>query len=613
MNTGQSKLYTIPDDIVLNTLPLDDNFKQNGELYTDYYSIRSDLPAVVDMRSDWGQCYWQGNIGSCTANACVGAIRFLTRRMGMEVFEGSRLFNYYCARALWWDVNRDTGAHSSGAFLALQCFGLCKESTWPYDTSKFTNKPPPEAYQEADLKDVQYLHLDPGNLQALKQCLADGYPIVFCLKLGSNWTARDGYVPDPVDDGSIGSHCMVCCGFDDTKQMFIVANSWGHEWGGMQGFLYISYKYVQSGWDFVSPRLFGKQTIPAPLSGRTDTVSIFSQYDYLDQQLELPVGEYPNIAAAGMKLNDAGSIRLPEGYHLELFTGTNFTGKSLLVTKNTRWLGWRNDSSFNDTMQSAKIYKLVPDTTVKFANSCTDIYSNTDNKITPQNSIKSPNGMYTLQIRNTGEIVILDNKNVTVFTTKPINIKADAYRLSCQPDGNLVVYSPTGAVWASNTNGKGKAPYILKLSDAGIASVDSATGITWQTPTPTPQPQPTPQPTPTPTPQPTPTPTPQPTPVPDPGVPALGNDSFGISRNRAIQFGTGYSREMNAGQIAYGKFDGGENGTLNIIGGGKTDSTRIVTMWDHLKITKSLTVNNRNLLSEIDELKTRLSNLENKK
>lgn len=186
MNTGESKLYTIPPEIVLTEIPaIDPIFKQTENLYTDYYSIRADLPSVVDMRSDWGECYWQGSLNSCTANACVGAIRFLTKRMGMEVFEGSRLFNYYCARALWWDVNNDSGAHMSATFLALQCFGLCKESTWSYDTSKFAIKPPPEAYTEADLRDVQYLHMDPNNLQALKQCLADGFPITFCLKLGS--------------------------------------------------------------------------------------------------------------------------------------------------------------------------------------------------------------------------------------------------------------------------------------------------------------------------------------------------------------------------------------------------------------------------------------------
>jgi len=52
----------------------------------------------------------------------------------------------------------------------------------------------------------------------------------------------------------------------------------------------------------------------------------------------------------------------------------------------------------------------------------------------------------------------------------------------------------------------------------------------------------------------------------------------------ALQFGEGFEREANAGQISYGRHDGGADGTLNIIGGGKNGQQRVVRVWDSLRI-----------------------------
>ena len=52
-------------------------------------------------------------------------------------------------------------------------------------------------------------------------------------------------VPDPNPDYEkmLGGHCMVLTGYDDDKQVFCAANSWGTGWG-IDGFHYMSYKYI---------------------------------------------------------------------------------------------------------------------------------------------------------------------------------------------------------------------------------------------------------------------------------------------------------------------------------------------------------------------------------
>jgi len=45
------------------------------------------------------------------------------------------------------------------------------------------------------------------------------------------------------DDKEDGGHAMLCCGFDDNKQVFIIRNSWGPNLGD-QGYYYIPYAYM---------------------------------------------------------------------------------------------------------------------------------------------------------------------------------------------------------------------------------------------------------------------------------------------------------------------------------------------------------------------------------
>jgi hypothetical protein len=61
-------------------------------------------------------------------------------------------------------------------------------------------------------------------------------------------------------------------------------------------------------------------------------------------------------------------------------------------------------------------------------------------------------------------------------------------------------------------------------------------------------------------------------------------NDLNISNSNSIQFGHGFEREVNAGKIAYGRFDGGVNGSLNILGAGKSAGSREVRVWDTLRI-----------------------------
>ena len=49
-------------------------------------------------------------------------------------------------------------------------------------------------------------------------------------------------MPAPAE-AVIGGHAVMAVGFDDSKQWFIVRNSWGTTWG-MKGYFTLPYGYV---------------------------------------------------------------------------------------------------------------------------------------------------------------------------------------------------------------------------------------------------------------------------------------------------------------------------------------------------------------------------------
>jgi len=48
-----------------------------------------------------------------------------------------------------------------------------------------------------------------------------------------------------IDEVRLGGHALLAVGFDDDKQVFIVRNSWGEEFGD-KGYCYIPYEFFSS-------------------------------------------------------------------------------------------------------------------------------------------------------------------------------------------------------------------------------------------------------------------------------------------------------------------------------------------------------------------------------
>lgn len=223
---------------------------QRDIMYAAPMSVMLQLPAAVDLRTQCPPVYDQGHLGSCTANALTGAYEFDLKKQQKQDFMPSRLFVYYNERALINTVNSDSGAYIRDGIKTMNLQGVCPEKDWVYDIAKFTVKPSTQCYTEAKTCQVKSYQRLVNSLNQLKGCLADGFPFVFGFTVYesffSDQVKKTGMVPMPKPDEKVeGGHAVCAVGYDDSKSVFIVRNSYGTNWGA-KGYFYMPYAYITS-------------------------------------------------------------------------------------------------------------------------------------------------------------------------------------------------------------------------------------------------------------------------------------------------------------------------------------------------------------------------------
>ena len=207
------------------------------------------LPPKVDLRPSCPPVLSQDQLGSCTSNALASSHHFDQIKQNiLNQMDPARLMIYYNERAMEGTINEDSGAMLRDGIKTLATYGVCSETMWPYDVSQFTVKPTPACYESAlNYKIVQYQRLV-QSLVSFKTCLAQGYPFVFGFSVYASFegdtVAKTGVMtmPEPNEE-CLGGHAVMCVGYDDARQCFIIMNSWGSSWGD-QGFFYMPYEYM---------------------------------------------------------------------------------------------------------------------------------------------------------------------------------------------------------------------------------------------------------------------------------------------------------------------------------------------------------------------------------
>ena len=224
--------------------------KQPVDLRDKPYTLTNlTQPNIVDLRQYCSAIEDQGNLGSCTGNAIAGAIELLDKRAG-RTLDVSRLYIYYYERLLEGTVNYDNGAYIRDGMRAVYNYGAPLESLWPYTISKFRTVPSSQAIADGSKRKVT-LYQAVANHQGCLDALASGFPVVIGFSVYASFesasVARTGIMPYPntSKEQLLGGHAVLLVGYDKTKQVYIVRNSWGNSWGD-KGYFYMPFQVIQN-------------------------------------------------------------------------------------------------------------------------------------------------------------------------------------------------------------------------------------------------------------------------------------------------------------------------------------------------------------------------------
>jgi C1A family cysteine protease len=221
-----------------------------GKQHPQHISRRAPLPASVDNRQFCAPVYDQQDLGSCTAFSMGKGLReYNQRKNGEKLVELSALDLYYYERKNMGEeyVNEDSGANMSDGMTVLANRGVANQSDWAYVTSKFTIKPPAAADASAPGNKVKST-TNLASFDDVKAAIADGKAVAFGFEVFSSfqWIGSSGVMPMPKpNEGVLGGHAVLAVGYDDSKKLLTVRNSWGKGWGD-KGYFYMPYDFAKN-------------------------------------------------------------------------------------------------------------------------------------------------------------------------------------------------------------------------------------------------------------------------------------------------------------------------------------------------------------------------------
>ncbi len=223
-------------------------------------AVRLPQSAIISVRPPSGN---QGSQSSCVAWATgyMTASTISGNRFGYTSFltgAGAPDYTKILSPAFVYNqINRgrDAGSMEADALTLLIARGDAPWVNMPFNPTDYLTQPTAAAFTAAlPNRITNFTHIprtDPNGPAQIKASIAAGVPVLWGANVDpafSNLTANDIWT-GPTATG--GGHAMTIVGYDDTKQAFIVANSWGPDWAN-QGTFYLAY----SAWNIPSSDTF---------------------------------------------------------------------------------------------------------------------------------------------------------------------------------------------------------------------------------------------------------------------------------------------------------------------------------------------------------------------
>ncbi len=218
---------------------LDANFRRDSLDLRDriYQPALIILPNQVLPKESMITILDQGKEGACTGFALAGMINYLNRSRGIDDYVSPRMLYEMAKRHDQWPGENYEGSSLRGAMKGWNKYGVCPETFWPYDPKK-----PGHFSRDAQKSALQYPLGAYYRIQHRRSdfhaVLAEGHSynanaIAVSASVHKGWDEPvNGVISYHPDWREEGGHAFAIVGYN--RQGFIVQNSWGKDWGGVE-------------------------------------------------------------------------------------------------------------------------------------------------------------------------------------------------------------------------------------------------------------------------------------------------------------------------------------------------------------------------------------------
>lgn len=219
------------------------------------------LPDWHDLSAGMGPLLDQLDLGACGPFTLDECVTYNQIQQGLAPTGAAPLFTYYTTRFLMGTVDQDSGVDNRTLLKAAAGYGYPPEALYPYDTSKFRQKPPQAVIDAAARNKITSYAAVAKDLATMKATLVAGDPFCFGFdvfdQMMSAECTRTGVLAMPA--GSLlGGHDVAVVGYSDVDRPGVLAgNTWparhfkfrnhwtdrGRPWGD-GGYGYVPYEYA---------------------------------------------------------------------------------------------------------------------------------------------------------------------------------------------------------------------------------------------------------------------------------------------------------------------------------------------------------------------------------
>lgn len=191
----------------------------------------------------------QGAEGSCVAFA-VGYAAWSAEkyyRSGATTYSNST--NIFSPEFLYNQIKFSTDCNSGTAMQTALDFiklnGICTYQSMPYSSSNGCSVLPNSTQSSEALshKLGSYAKMYTTDKSAIKSMISQNHPVIITILADNSFiSAKPGFIWKSYSGSGSLAHSIVICGYDDTKNAYLVMNSWGTGWGDA-GYSWIDYDF----------------------------------------------------------------------------------------------------------------------------------------------------------------------------------------------------------------------------------------------------------------------------------------------------------------------------------------------------------------------------------